>query len=257
MPEQEEPQEEPIEVLEEETDEPDNTAAWVFIGAFVVITLLVTWGLVSVAPAISNWINDIKTPDFLPVACELPEVGEYCEMYAEDLVSLVLSEVPACELPPAPACADLNWWPAETADIPTYLDNADKLIERMNEAAWMHDSLARLMTAQGYTKTLMNRAYTDKSWIALRDDFDRRVTEIGGDFDDFWPPPPSNSTSSLLDAHARLMMAYRHLDTARDLVWTGVRLNDPFFVYRYADTVMDQMRYEIDLAQTFGLRNYR
>jgi hypothetical protein len=242
----------------ESSQEPDNTAGWVVLGGLLIIIVLIAWGLASIAPAISNWINDRNAPDFEPVACELPQVGEYCELYAEDLVALALEtacqpvEVPAC-----PPSADLNWWPADPNDIPTYLDNADKLIADMNEAAGIHESLQRLTLSFGGSFNQIKRAFDDPSWNILREEFDSRVSQIGGDLDTFWPPPPANSVSSLLDAHARLMMAYRKLDRVRDYVWMAERLDDPRFVYSYADDMLEQMRREIDMAQTYGLRNYR
>jgi hypothetical protein len=251
MPEQEKPTSE---------EEGGDATGWVAAIAIIIVVAMVIWGIVGAWPFITNFIEDLVTADPEPVVmnCEQPVVAEYCAAHTDVAVAEALAgaEIVTCGEPPPPPVCPQPWAPHDVELTAAYIDWADKVIAAMNEAQGMHRSLQTLLTSQ-QTTNQMRQQMDDPDFIALRDEFDRRVSEIGNSFEEGWPPGPNIDTSMLLNAHASLQRAYRNLDKARDLMWVGVRLDEPRYIWSYADIHFTRIAEQIDLAQTFGLSQWR
>lgn len=238
--------------------EPDggDPLATVVVGVIgVVVVAVVVYATVQMAPIISNWLSDQRTPKpEQEIVCVDPAIPSYCSGYAQERVDAALAaaalSAPTCQMTCEPGFVFAEQMDPEA--VPDYLAWADSLIADMNEAAGVYSSLRRVVLEGGSTRASRDATMQRALWITLRDDFDRRVRGIHVEIEGRWSPSPSTSNNPLLDAHARLLMAYLFLDQARDVMWQAV-LHNESSILESGSYYLDKMRDQINLAQVFGL----
>jgi len=264
MAKQADPSEEMGELADDLTDQLDSRPPVLTTGAFVAAALAVlvigslVYVVVSLAPAFGNWIDDLRTPKPEQEAvCVDPAIPNYCAAYAQEQVDRALAEASSAICPTScePGFVLAPDLPPDA--VPNYIEWADALIQDMNEAAGVYRSLLKIMRSYGSYSEQMRYALDDSQWVTLRDDFEVRVSAIETNLLQQWSPSPSTSNNPLLDAHARLMMAYIRLDKARDAMWQAVLTDNPSPMITFGEAAIGEMQKQIGLAQTFGLGTMR
>ena len=221
----------------------ENAAVAIFGVLVIVVFGVVIWGVSVMAPPVQEWVDSKINPEPTPTLT----AGFYCDdcpdAICPDLESL---ECPALVCPgcdPCPTVPD-DQITDNREHIGDYLIRADEILTDMEASIALMEEVSYVMRDFGPRGSDRTSAFNDKQWNRLVEDTDNKVEVVRQTLDQTWPPGPYNSCNPLLDAHARLLLAFINLDEARDNMRKGVYERDPDMLYfhaPYAGYARDEM----------------
>ena len=154
----------------------------------------------------------------------------------------------ACAM--CPTCPTLYELPGEVdiEVLPTYLRDANKIIDNMLALETMMYSLEDLIFTFGSNKAAMANAFTDKQWLALYNEMQSSRRQVRWDLIETWAPPPYDSSNPLLDSYGRMMIAFLLIDRGAESFERSIEDRDVNHAYGW-DSEMDLFHVNIDYAR--------
>lgn len=243
----------------------DNTAIIVLGTILIVIVGVLVYAFINLGPPMQEWLDsklnatpqpqeciDIGEGDVaynaesVMALCEEMEYvvenyearpieeicGGYCESVAPE--TLVCPGCQPCPVTPGMEITD------DREVINAYLAEADEALIHMEASIALMEELAVVMRSFGDYAGNQANAFTDTQWLQLLDDMDRKVERVRSVLDNTWPPGPHNNCNPMMDAHARLLLAFANLDEGRDDIMKAYHArNTDSIAYRYMNHTED------------------
>ena len=243
-------------------DQREDKTAIIVLGFLIIFIVgAIAWGVATMGPQLQEMLDkpkptEVSTAMYVTDLMADPELAaQVCSDYG--CPELICPEPMPLECPVlvCPGCDPCPTTPGmeitdNREEINNYLAQADKALIRMEAAITLMDEVSLVLRSFGDTQAGQAQAFNDPQWKILLESMDQKVESIRSVLDNIWPPAPHNSCNPILDAHARLLLAFANLDECRDDMIAGYFLKDPSNIAFLYQNHIEDARVNISHART-------